>query len=220
MKQDYNKIRRNIRQWLLGKEYHTALAAMELGLKYHTGTRKDGRTPEFQHQVSQATFCRTLDSMLMYPEETLAVIFLHDIVEDCDITHVQVLRHLQDKGATPESLKMISSGLEKMNNQYGDGWVNGEKSPKKPKDEYYPAMISCPIASICKGMDRMHNHQSMIGVFDSEKQQSYIKETEEHIIPMLKKARKEWVQQEAAYTNVKHILQVQIEFVEAMNESR
>lgn len=216
MKQDYNKIRNNIRQWMLGKGYHIAIAAMELGLKYHTGLRKDGKTPEFQHQVSQATFCRTLDSVLMYPEETLAVVFLHDIVEDCEITLQQVLDYLKSKGAGDDQLRLIASGIEGMTNQYGDGFTAGKKSTKKEKVDYYGAMISCPIASICKGMDRMHNHQSMIGVFDQEKQKSCIAETGEHIIPMLKKARKEWSRQEAAYTNVKHVLQVQMELVEAM----
>lgn len=216
MKQDYDKIRRNIRQWMLGKEYHVAIAAMELGLLYHTGTRKDGVTPEFQHQVSQATFCRTLDSILMFPEETLAVIFLHDIVEDCEITMPEVALALEHKGTPDDMLRRITSALVKMNNQYGDGFVNGEKSPKKPKAEYYGAMILDPISSICKGMDRMHNHQSMNGVFDKEKMADYIDETNTYIIPMLKDARKEWSQQEAAYTNVKHILQTQIEWVQAI----
>lgn len=216
MKQDYNKIRRDIRLWLLGRGYHIASAALELGIKYHTGLRKDGVTPEFQHQVSQATFCRTLDSVLMYPEETIATVFLHDIVEDCEITLLEVLEYLMSKGATEDQINLISSGIEKMTNQYGDGFVDGQKSTKKEKDIYYGTMVDCPIASICKGMDRMHNHQSMIGVFDAEKQKSYIEETEQYIIPMLKNARKEWTRQEAAFTNVKHILQVQIEFVEVI----
>ena len=215
MKQDYDKLRHNLRQWLLGREYHIALAAMELGLQYHTGTRKDGVTPEFQHQVSQATFCRTLDGVLMHPEETLATIFLHDIVEDCEITPEEVLHHLKSKGAELHlQLKLISSGLDKMTNQYGDGFSHGQKGIKKEYEEYYGAMEDCPVASICKGMDRMHNHQSMIGVFTHEKQRDYIKHTEEFIIPMLKVSRKNWTRQEAAYTNVKHILQSQIELVE------
>lgn len=214
MKQDYNKIRSNIRQWMLGKNYHIALAAMELGLEYHTGTRKDGVTPEFQHQVSQATFCRTLDSVLMFPEETLAVIFLHDIVEDCDITLGKVWDYLAINKASDSQLRLIMSGVEKMTNQYGDGWVDGQKSPKKSYEDYYGELVDCPTGSIVKGFDRMHNHQSMIGVFDLAKQKEYIEHTQEFIIPMLKLARKKWSRQENAYTNVKHVLQVQMELVE------
>jgi len=217
MKQDYDKMRRNLRQWLLGKNYINALNAMELGLRYHTGFRKDGVTPEFQHQISQAMFARTLSDLMLFPEEVIVVVLLHDIVEDTEIKHQEVLDYLSSKGMTENSLKMVDSGLTLMNNQYGDGFVNGEKSPKKPKHLYYTAMIPCPVASVCKGLDRMHNHQSMIGVFDSEKQQDYIAETQDYIIPMLKEARKEWPHQEHVYTNIKHVLQVQMEFVEAMN---
>lgn len=213
MKQDYAKMRNALRQWLIGKDFHIALAALELGMKWHTGLRKDKVTPEFQHQVSQAMYCRTLAPSLMHPEETIATILLHDIVEDCEITHAEVLDYLRSKGATPQQLALISSGIEKMTNQYEDGFTNGEKSQKKEKKVYYQAMIKCPIASICKGIDRWHNHQSMIGVFDKEKQKSYIEETEVYIIEMLKAARKEWTRQESAYTNIKLVLQVQMEFV-------
>jgi len=214
--QYYDKLRHNIRQWLLGKNYHIALAAMELGLKHHTGFRKDGITPEFQHQVSQATFCRTLNDLLLFPEETISVIFLHDIVEDCNITHGEVREYLREKGATEAQLDLIMRGVELMTNQYGDGFVANQKSPKKPKEEYYEAMVNCPIASVCKGMDRMHNHQSMVGVFTPQKQLSYIAETRDYIIPMLKKARKTWSRQEGVLTNIKHILEVQMELVDAL----
>lgn len=68
-----------------------------------------------------------------------------------------------------------------------------------------------PIASLAKGIDRMHNHQSMHGVFSAEKQKSCIEETETYILPMLHVARNQFPQQEAAYQNIKHVLQTQIE---------
>jgi len=40
-----------IRYWMLGREYHLTLQAMEYAPR-STGTRKDGVTPEFEHQVS------------------------------------------------------------------------------------------------------------------------------------------------------------------------
>ena len=71
--------------WLLGRKYHLAHKALELGMKNHTGLRKDGVTPEFMHQMSQAIYVRSFVDLLMYPEETLATIFLHDVVEDCEV---------------------------------------------------------------------------------------------------------------------------------------
>ena len=68
-----------------------------------------------------------------------------------------------------------------------------------------------PLASIAKGVDRMHNFQSMSGVFDLDKQQRYMEETEQYIIPMLKEARKNFPEQEPVYQNIKHVLRTQIE---------
>ena len=65
--QNYEKIKTSIRYWMLGRGYTVAHAAMELGLEYHTGFRKDGVTPEFQHQVSQANYCRTLENSQLLP---------------------------------------------------------------------------------------------------------------------------------------------------------
>ena len=70
MNQDFIKTRIAIRYWQLGKEFHTALRAMNFAEQYHTGLRKDGITPEFQHQISQANFARTLITNFLYPEKT------------------------------------------------------------------------------------------------------------------------------------------------------
>lgn len=209
MNQAYYEKLQEIRSWLLGKNYVTALHAMELGLEYHTGVRKDGKTPEFMHQVEQALFCRTLDAVLMYPEETFSVIFLHDLVEDCDISFLGVSSFFVEKKTAEESKNMIMIGIRRMCNQYDNGFTNGKKSIKKAKNIYYGNMTD-PLSSLCKGFDRIHNQKSMVGVFSDEKQRSYVAETLEFIIPMLKKARNEWPQQEAAYSNVIQVLEMQV----------
>ena len=138
----------------------------------------------------------------MFPEETLATIWLHDVVEDCGVTISEIEKMF---GAR------IAFSVELMTNQ-----VSGVK---KPLDKYYSAMIADPIASLAKGIDRMHNHQSMNGVFSITKQKSYIEESETYIFPMLKAARKTFPEQESAYQNIRHILQIQIELVRAMIEN-
>jgi hypothetical protein len=55
----------------------------------------------------------------------------------------------------------------------------------KPKELLYAAMANDPIASLVKGCDRMHNFQSMPGVFTIPKQVEYLAEGEEDILPML-----------------------------------
>lgn len=191
---DYETLKTSIRYWLHGRGYHTALKAMDLGLKWHTNSRKDG-LPEFSHQIFQAAYARSLADLMLRPENTLAVIFLHDLVEDYNVEQEFV-----EEGFDED----IGRGVELMTNVDRQG-------NKKDTTSYYAMMAYDPLASIAKGVDRMHNFQSMTGVFSLEKQQRYIAETEDHIIPMLKDARKNFPEQEPVYQNVKHVLRTQIE---------
>ena len=185
---------------MLGKGYLQAHKAMEFGLQYHIGLRKDGTMPEFQHQVSQASFARTLEPHLIYPDETLATIFLHDIVEDTEVDSETIFAEFGEQ---------IGTSVELMTNQ-----VMGIK---KPLDIYYGEMWFDPISSIAKGCDRIHNHQTMVGVFTPEKIDRYMVETNDYVIPMLKAARRRFPKQEPAYLNIKHVLMTQMELLQALN---
>jgi hypothetical protein len=59
----------------------------------------------------------------------------------------------------------------------------------------------------------------MLGAFDLAKQQEYIQETEEYILPALKEARRRFPHQEPAYENIKHMLQSQIELLSAVHKA-
>jgi len=200
---DYDKLKISMRYWLVGKEYWTALKAFEFGLSQHTGTRKDDVTPEFAHQLFQMQYARTLASSFMYPEETLTVIALHDTIEDCEgVNSEYIWEEYGDE---------IGSAVDLMTNQYPSG-------RKKLLAEYYETMAIDPLASICKGVDRMHNQQSMQRVFDRKKQLDYIAETRDYILPMMVEARKRFPQQEPAYHNIKIVLLTQMEFVHLLHE--
>lgn len=194
---DYDKSRTSLRYWMLGRGFTTAVRAMDFGMRYHTGLRKDG-TPEFSHQVFQANYARTMADQMIDPEGTLCTIFLHDCPED--IPEVTVPMIITDFGP------VNGHSVELMTNCF----PNGEK---KPKAHYYGAMEDDPRSSIAKGVDRMHNHQSMGPVFSPEKKLSYMDETTEYIIPMLKRARKNFPEQEPVYQNIKHVLLTQIELI-------
>ena len=199
---NYDKLRTAMRYWLLGSGWHVALKAMEMGLDAHDGERRNGN-PEFSHQMFQAQYARTLPA-LMYPEETIAVIFLHDIVEDHDVPISTI---------HAEFGEMIGNGVDLMSDVDAQG-------KERPLELYYPAMVASPLASLAKGIDRMHNFQSMLDVFTLEKQRRYIDETREHILPMMKAARKKFTQQEPAYQNVKHVLLTQIDLIQAMHRAK
>jgi (p)ppGpp synthase/HD superfamily hydrolase len=196
-----------LRQQLVGARYHHALAALEFAHRFHTGLRKDGVTPEFQHQIEIALFALTLPD-LMFREEVIATILLHDVREDYDITDREI-RDLffQDS----EFAIRVARAVENMTKVF--------RGVKKNEAALFDAMSQDPIASIAKGCDRMHNLQSMVGVFKLAKQKAYIQEVHDLFLPMLKKARRLFPHQVNAYENIKHILQSQIQLIEAVHDA-
>jgi len=189
----YEKLRLAVRYWLLGRGYTTALQAMEFAAGHHTGTRKDG-SPEFSHQVWQVAYLRTLEPMLLHPESTIATVFLHDVIEDYPVAPDELTQRFGP---------LIGTASERMAKV-----VEGDK---KTPGAYFNTLAECPIASVAKGVDRIHNHQTMKGAFSAIKQVDYMGETEADILPMLKAARRRYPQQEPVYENIKHILISQLE---------
>jgi (p)ppGpp synthase/HD superfamily hydrolase len=200
MKQDYIKMKIALRAFLQGRSYFTALRAMDFAEKLHNGLRKDGQ-PEFSHQVSQALYAITLIDLLSHPEETISLIFLHDTIEDKDVTHTQLVGLFGVKIADA-TLKMSKV-------------VNGFRIPD---EQYYDTLKSCPIASIGKGFDRVHNLMTMLGGFSVPKRVSYIEETLDKVVPMLKIARRSFPEQYSVYENIKFVITNQVQLYNALNE--
>lgn len=199
MKQDYEKMKIALRAFLQGRKYYKALRAMDFAERLHDGIRKDG-APEFSHQVSQALYAITMVDLLMFPEETLCVIFLHDTIEDKDTTHKELVEFF-GQAVADATLKM-SKIVDKT---------------RIPDDIYYKVLATCPIASIAKGFDRVHNLMTMLGGFKPEKRASYIEETLEKTVPMLKIGRRSFPEQEAVYENIKFVMTNQIQLYKALN---
>jgi (p)ppGpp synthase/HD superfamily hydrolase len=195
------KLRLSLRSWLLGRGYTLALKAMDFAERHHTGQRKNG-DPEFAHQIWQCHYLRSLEPSLLYPEETFAVTFLHDVVEDYPVTLAEIEDLFGSQVA--HSTGLMSKVIE------------GEK---KDANVYFDALSQDPIASVCKGADRIHNHKTMIGAFSSAKQIDYLGETEDDIMRMLKDARRRHPEQELVYANIKHMLIGQMELLSYANEA-
>jgi len=198
MTQNYDKMKIALRAFLQGRKYYRALRAMDFAEQRHNGIRKDGQ-PEFSHQVSQALYAITMVDLLMFPEETICTIFLHDIIEDKNVTHKELVELFG---------VMIGDATLKMSKV-----VDGMRIP----DEiYYKVLATCPIASAAKGFDRVHNLMTMLGGFKPEKQKSYIKETLEKTVPMLKTGRRSFPEQQPVYENIKFVMTNQIQLYNAM----
>jgi (p)ppGpp synthase/HD superfamily hydrolase len=191
----------SLRYWLQGAGYFDALRAMEFGSRYHTGVRKDGVTPEWDHQVSIAHYVRTLAHSLIHPENTISVVFLHDVREDYGVSHEEIVSMFGVQVA-----------------QAVDAMTKTFRGHKRPEALVFEQIAADPIASIAKGADRIHNFNSMVGVFNTAKQLAYIQEAETWFMPMIKHARRLHVRQEPAYENIKTVLRSQINLIQAIHK--
>lgn len=197
----YQKLSIALQHYLYGAKYHDALKAFELAKKIHCGLRKDGITPEFQHQIEIALFVITLRD-LEDEEGTIICALLHDILEDYPAVTIQQLENLIGVERT-KSVIYISK------------YVNG-KQRYNDISEYFGFISEDVRASIVKGCDRVHNLRSMNGVFTLVKQESYLYETEAHFLPMLKSAAGMYPMQYLAYMNIRTMLKTQLEMIKAV----
>lgn len=208
MRQDYDKMKLVLRTHLRTKGFFKALKAMELAMKYHVSVRKDGQL-EFSHQVSQACLFMTIEPFALHAEETYITIFLHDTPEDYKEFNEVSIKSLKSTFG-----ELSGTAIEYMCKEHSD--IEGKLS----NDYYYGRMVNSPITSLCKGLDRVHNLMTMLGAFTPSKRQEYIDETIDCVLPMLKKARREFPEQNLAYENLKFILMNQIGLYQALNDKK
>jgi (p)ppGpp synthase/HD superfamily hydrolase len=199
---NHEKTRIALYYFMLGRGYHTACRAMSYAESLHNGLRKDKVTPEFAHQVWIANFLRTLPLSNTILETALAVAFLHDTSEDKDVSFAEVAR---DFG--PE----VADGVDRMTKVFRGEKVNQEI--------YFRRLGETAVSALVKGVDRLHNLSSMVGVFSIEKQRAYIAETRAYHLPMLKVARKRFPEFEAAIENIKQSLNSRIDLIEAIHSN-
>lgn len=191
------------RYWLLGKGYNRAVRSMAFNRKLFSGTRKDGITPEFDHHVSQVQYARTLPDLL-FPEETMCTIFFHDTMEDKDLSPEEIVRLFPED---PAFARKVADAAWRMTKKW--------RGEKRGEEALFEEMAKCPIASIAKGCDRIHNVQTMVGVFTFDKQRRYLEEVDRLFLPMLKEAEGNFPEQEAAYKNIRSNLRNQAALIRA-----
>lgn len=188
-----------LRYYLQGAKYFNALKAYNFAEKFHNGTRKDGFTKEIQHQIEIAHYARTLPVLPKNAEDIYTIIFLHDIMEDKDISSEEL------EAKFGENVAICVKILSKCERDY----------PKTLDNElYYINIGNNPFTAIIKGCDRIHNLSSMVGVFTNEKQKTYISETKYFVLPMLKYARRNFPDFELTFENIKFNIQNQLKIVE------
>jgi len=178
--------------FFVAKKYKLSLKALDL-IKTITGMRKDGVTPSVVHQLSVTNYLTPFDSFFEDADLIYAAAQLHDSLED---------NHMSERDMTDGTHEDVTSIVRKLT------------KTDKSTNSYFSSMIRVPAATIIKGADRIHNCQSMVGVFSTEKQKAYITETKDHVIPMLKKARYAHPHLDCVLSNEIMVLEVQLELIE------
>lgn len=197
---NFKKIDIALRFYLTGAHMNKALSAYNFAKQYHSSVRKDGVTPEFQHQVEIALYLSTLKGL--YNEEyAIMIALLHDVVEDNpEVSYDDIEEKFGKK--VVHGIKLISKkhlGIKTYNDV----------------SEYYDRMAEYPEVALVKGVDRIHNLQSMNGVFSFEKQETYVEEAEKYFLPMLKKAANNDPRLFMAFMNVRTMMKNQISLIKA-----
>jgi (p)ppGpp synthase/HD superfamily hydrolase len=195
---NYSKLRLVLVERLSGMNMFKAVEALNYAESLHDGFRKDKVTPEFQHQLEIAAYILTLHSSIENVETTMAAAFLHDTIEDISHVNQQTIENLFGKEIAEVTFKLAKKG---------NGFV-------KTTESYYAELANDPIAAIVKGADRSHNLSTMLGVFSNEKIGQYIEETRGFVLPMLKKARKQFPKQRMVFENIKFVIESHIRPVE------
>ena len=196
---DYEKQRIALRYWLQGRGFTAALEALDFAETHHTGLRKDGVTPEIAHPIQVAAFVRTQILSLRHPQETLCAALLHDVREDHGVGDGEIRDRWGD---------LVADSVDCVTKEF--------RGQRRDDVVLFERIGANPIASVVKPADRINNQHSMIGVFGPEKVAAYMGETRQLFLPMIKRARRLYPDQELAYENSKLVLTTQLTMLDAL----
>lgn len=196
MTDNFSKLYIALKFRLHGMGFFKALVALEKGRDIHNGFRKDGKTPEYQHQLEMALLILTLKDVQEL-EDTIIGALLHDTLEDYP-------------QAVSESWIIEQFGMDVLQTLHyldKNRWENYEI--------YFGNLTKNMKGSLIKLCDRINNFQSMNrGKFTIEKQKKYAEEVQKYFLVMAKRARKLFPRQMDAYYNLETMLKNQYELIQ------
>ena len=162
-----------LRGFFEGAGMMTSMKALGYALNKHEGqTRKSGE-PYAVHPLWMASYAVALG---IRDDSTVAVILLHDVVEDC--------------GVELETLpfdRTVRTGVRYMTIEAFDG-----ESKSETKRRYFNELLECREALICKAIDRYSNLSTAAGILSDESVAKNVRETYELLLPVMKKAKNKW----------------------------
>lgn len=151
-----------MRGYASAMRWENTLNALVFARKQHEGqTRKGNGEPYIAHPLTMAcqATCIGIDNDII-----VASCLLHDVPEDCSV----------EFNALPVCDR-VREVVRRLTHVKHD-----------PLDIYYRGISEDPEAALVKLLDRCHNVSSMGGAFSMAKIQSYIKETRDYVLPLIR----------------------------------
>lgn len=202
-KTDYNKLRTKVLGIIEGlaladPAYNELRRLLTFCEGIHTNTRKDGSN-EFSHQLEMIAYAITFHAQLDDPLSVYCAILVHDVLED----------YPEERGAMLSkfpSVVDLSTRLSKF------------KDTSSDRDTYYcffASLAGCPVCSIVKIIDRIHNLSTAPGVFSVAKLHEYIRETENYYFGLIRECKLRY-ENRSVYENLKFVLTTQVNTIQAL----
>lgn len=143
--------------------------------------RKDGFTPERSHPIALALRSANIFESydIGFAGDLVSICLGHDLLEDAksDGNRGYIFNEIENICGLDLLVEMETL----------------DKNKFQTTDSYYENLGNLELhlaAAIVKVIDRENNLSTMSGVFSEAKIQSYIQETEQYVIPLLKKIRR------------------------------
>lgn len=155
------------------------------------------KVPYITHPLMMACHAH---SMGIDNDEILAVILLHDVCEDCGIA----AEDLPFSDTIREAVGLLTKN------------DRGQMTKEKYTEIYYRNLGENKIAALTKVIDRCNNVSTMALAFSREKLREYIDETEQYVIPLLTKIKREIPEYNNAVFLIKYQMLSVLESLKAM----
>lgn len=153
-----------IKGWAQGKGFYNLINAISLADEYHRGQKRAGGEDYIVHP---SRVCKMLLNHGIENEDILAAAILHDVLEDTRCDYDTLVN------STNEEIASLVGVLT--------------KNKDITKKVYLSGICSDWRTSIIKLSDRVHNLSTMTKAWSIDKIRNYIRDTEEHIIPVANK---------------------------------
>ena len=168
-----NALYEYVYQHALRENMCETICALETAWKLHNGQLRKSGEPYIVHPLIMA---RDAIGLNLNDDLVIAVILLHDVVEDCDVD----VESMPVCAAVQNSVKLLTFS------------VMDRESKEAALTRYYRGIIQDRAATLTKLLDRCHNVSSMAGVFPKDKLNAYIDETRRYVLPLLNQANEKY----------------------------